>query len=300
MKVVIAGGTGFIGRTLARKLSSRGHEVCVLTRQDAPGDIPAGARALRWNPQNPGDWTQEVQRADAVVNLCGAGIADGRWTKARRKILLDSRVEATRALADAVGRGGVLINASAVGFYGYSGDTADEKSPKGRGFLADICEAWENEARRAEQRGARVVLLRIGVVLGKNGGALAKMLAPFKLGLGGRLGSGRQWFPWVHEQDLAGLIEQSLADARYRGPVNAVAPEAVDNAVFTKELAGALRRPAVFPVPGFALKLLLGEMSQMLLEGRRVNPTAALANGYQFKFPTIETALKDVLGAAQS
>jgi len=290
MDIVVAGGTGFIGRALVRRLSAAGHKTAVLTRRPRKAELPPGVEALGWD----GEWRARVARADAVVNLCGEGVADRPWTSARRAALRDSRLEPTRALAGALRAGQALINASAVGFYGTSGPAADEGSPKGNGFLADLCERWEAEALKAEAKGVRVVRLRIGVVLGRGGGALGRMLLPFKLGLGGRLGAGSQWLPWIHEDDVVGLIEAALSDERWAGPVNAAAPGAVDNAGFTRALAAALRRPAVIPVPGFALRLALGEMSTLLLDGRRVLPKAAQDRGYAFKFPEIGDALRQL------
>lgn len=287
MNVVIAGGTGFVGRALARRLREEGHGVTVLSRRGG-GE---GVRA--WDPAREGEWFELVRRADAVVNLCGAGVADRPWTAARRRVLLESRTVPTRALALACRRGSTLVNASAVGYYGPSGDAVDEASPAGAGFLAGLCERWEAEARRAELLGARVVLLRLGVVLGRGGGALSRMLPPFRLGLGGRLGSGRQPFPWVHLDDAAGLLARAALDGAWRGPVNATAPGGVDNAAFTAALGRALRRPAVLPVPGFVLRAALGEMSSMLLEGRRVEPAAAAALGYRFAYPEIGPALAE-------
>lgn len=295
MDIVIAGGAGFIGRKLTERLIGQGHRVTALTRRPERACAPSGVKLMAWNPEKPdGRWRRAIQDAEAVVNLAGEGIADGRWTPARKKRLLDSRVESTNAVVDALGRASVLINASAVGFYGRFGDAATERTPKGEGFLADVCEGWEREALRARDFGTRTVLLRLGVVLGRDGGALKKMLLPFNLGIGGRLGSGKQWFPWVHEDDVVGLIEAALKDKIYDGPVNVVAPGAVQNDAFTSALARALRRPAIFPAPAFALRLVLGEMAGMLLEGRRVVPAAAQANGYAFRFADIDSALSDL------
>ena len=295
MKTVIAGGSGFVGRALAASLLEAGHQVTVLTRRPGRTKLPPGAVEAAWDPTRPGDWALTLEGADAVINLSGAGIADGRWSPARKRELLESRTIPTRAIVDALERSkrrpAVFVNASAIGAYGSVGGPADEGTKDGSGFLADLCAAWEAEARRAESLGVRTVLLRIGVVLGKDGGALKRMLLPFKLGLGGRLGSGTQWFPWVHIDDVCGLTLEALRDTRYRGPVNAVAPGSVTNAEFTRALARAVHRPAVFPVPGPILRALLGEMSGMLLEGRRVDPAFAVAKGYSFRKPEIDGAL---------
>jgi hypothetical protein len=237
-----------------------------------------------------------------VVNLCGAGIADRPWTARRRAELVDSRLLPTRALVEAIGRRRrkpkVLISASAVGYYGdRGGEALREDSAPGSGFLAELCARWEEEARRAEALGVRTVLLRIGVVLGAEGGALKRMLPPFKLGLGGRLGTGGQWVPWIHADDAAGLILFAIGDEACRGALNAVAPEAATNAEFTRELGAALGRPAPFPVPAAALRLALGDMSQLVLAGQRAVPEAARAAGYSFRHATLGSALRDAAGA---
>lgn len=290
MKIVIAGGTGFIGRRLARALRERGDAVAVLSRRERPG-------VVAWNPSDPASVDAALAGADAVVNLCGAGVADRPWTAARRRELVDSRLVPTKALVDALGRATrkpkVLVNASAIGYYGWSGAPADEKTPAADGFLADLCARWEKEASRAD---VRTVLLRIGVVLGAEGGALGRMLLPFKLGLGGRLGSGTQPFPWIHVDDVVGLILAAIDDARCKGPVNAVAPASDDNAGFTKALGAALGRPTIFPVPAFVLRTALGDLSGLLLDGREVRPEAARALGYAFKHPALGPALRDLLG----
>lgn len=297
MKVVIAGGSGWIGRDLSRVLVNAGHSVTVLSRGGRPSPVP-GVTSRAWLTPGDDGWETELDGADAVVNLCGEGVADGPWTPARRRRLVESRLEPTRALVAALGRGNgrarVLVNASAVGWYPQDESRLQaEADPAGAGFLSDLCARWEQEARVAERHGARVVLLRIGVVLGRDGGALSRMLLPFKLALGGRLGHGRQWFPWVHLNDVTGLIVASLADERLRGPVNAVAPEAATNAEFTSALGKALRRPTPFPVPAAALKLFLGDMSSLLLGSQKISPAAAASAGYRFKRPSLEDALSE-------
>lgn len=293
MKIVIAGGAGFIGRRVAERLARNGRDLFILTRGSSENALSKSAKIISWNPAADGPWRDAVGGADAVINLCGAGVADARWTAARKSEILSSRVNATRALVENMRGGQVLVNASAVGYYGSSGSPVDEKSPRGDGFLANVCAQWEAEAQKAEAKNVRTAVIRLGVVLGR-GGALAKMRLPFKLGLGGRLGSGRQAFPWIHAEDAAALFETATADARYRGPINGVAPDAVDNAGFTKTFARVLKRPAIFPVPAFALRVLLGEMAGMLLEGRSVAPAAALAQGFRFQFPKLEDALRDL------
>lgn len=297
MKVVIAGGTGWIGRALSRALIAAGKEVTVLSRSGAASPVP-GVKVRAWLVPGAGGWEAELDGAAAVVNLCGEGVADGLWTKSRRRRLVDSRLAPTRALVDALARldnrPPVLVNASAVGFYprGDSRLLAETDAP-GEGFLSGLCDAWEDEARRAEALGTRVVLLRIGVVLGREGGALSRMLLPFKLALGGRLGDGAQYFPWVHLDDVTGLVLAALGDERLKGPLNAVAPEPATNAEFTAALGRTLRRPTPFPVPAFALKLALGELSSLLLDSQKIAPAAAVGAGYRFKYPRLDEALAD-------
>lgn len=293
MNVVIAGGSGFLGRRLERELLQRGDKVAVLSRAGGEGTV-------RWDGRGGGEWEESLEGADAVVNLAGAGVADRPWTQSRRRELTDSRLLSTRALVEAIGRRRrkprVLVNASAVGYYGDRADeTLREDSPPGAGFLADLCSRWEAAARGAEAHGVRTALLRIGVALGAEGGALKRMLLPFKLGLGGRLGTGEQWMPWVHADDVVGLALACLSDERLSGPVNAVAPELATNAQFTRELGRALRRPTPFPVPAAVLRLALGEMSQILLSSQRVVPSAARSAGYSFRHPLLDEALSSVL-----
>ncbi|MDP3542287.1 MAG: TIGR01777 family oxidoreductase [Elusimicrobiota bacterium] len=295
MKIVIAGGNGWIGRDLSRALINAGHDVVVLSRSGEASRIP-GVRTRSWLVADAGGWESELDGADAVVNLCGEGVADGPWTAARRGRLLHSRLTPTRALVSALGRAEkkppVLINASAVGWYAQDGERVqDEADGAGPGFLSDLCVRWEKEAREAEKLGTRVVLLRIGVVLGRDGGALSRMLLPFKLALGGRLGDGRQHFPWVHLDDVTGLIISAITNERLRGPVNAVGPELATNAEFTAALGKVLSRPTPFPVPAVVLRLALGEMSSLLLGSLKIAPTAAMDAGYRFKHPRVEDAL---------
>lgn len=301
MKIVIAGGSGWIGRDLSRALINAGRDVVVLSRSGEAGRIP-GVRARRWLVEGAGGWESELEGAAAIVNLCGEGVADGPWTAARRARLLHSRLTPTRALVEALGRvekrPPVLINASAVGWYAQAGERLQtEADAAGPGFLSDLCVRWENEAREAEGLGLRVVLPRIGVVLGRDGGALSRMLIPFKLALGGRLGDGRQYFPWVHLDDVTGLILESIGNERLRGPVNAVGPELATNAEFTAALGRVLRRPTPFPVPASVLRLLLGEMSSLLLGSLRIAPSAAVSAGYRFKHPRLEGALAATIRA---
>jgi uncharacterized protein (TIGR01777 family) len=272
MNVAVTGASGFVGRALSERLRTSGHTVTAVSlRTQPPPEVFVGCQA--------------------VVNLVGEPVAQ-RWTDAARERISNSRIHGTRFLVAALRKNppAVLVSASAVGYYGSRGDEIlTEDSPPSSDFLGELAVAWEREAREAEQFGVRVVTPRIGVVLGRRGGALAQMLLPFRLGVGGRLGTGEQWMS-LH--DLVSLIEFAIVDADLSGPVNAVAPNPVTNAVFTRELAAALHRPAIFPVPAFALKLLFGEMSQILLGGQRVMPQAASRAGFQFRFANLGEALR--------
>ena len=298
MRVVVAGGTGFLGRALAPALLGKGHEVVVVTRDPARASLLAGARAASW-----ADLPRVVDGAGAVVNLAGETISR-RWTASAKERIVASRVEAAarvgEALRAASARPAVLLNASAVGFYGDRGDEElSESSGAGGGFLAETVVEWESAARRAAPEGVRLVLPRIGIVLGEEGGALAKMLPPFRLGLGGPLGSGRQWMPWIHRDDLVSLVVEALGDHRFEGPVNAVAPAPVTMREFAATLGRVLRRPAVAPAPAFAIRAALGEMSGLVLEGQRALPAKALSLGFRFRFERLEPALRDLLAPAR-
>jgi uncharacterized protein (TIGR01777 family) len=305
VRILITGATGFIGAHLVRRLLGEGHAVVALTRnvQAARRVLPAGCECRAWKPAASPE-AAVLQGADAVVHLAGAGIADQRWTPARKQAIRESRVAGTGALVRALAavpaaaRPATLIAASAIGYYGDRGDEQlDEAAGPGSDFLAEVCEAWEHEAGAAEELGVRVAIIRIGVVLGRDGGALQKMLLPFRLGLGGRLGSGRQWMSWIHVDDLVGLFAYAIEHAEVCGVLNGVAPAPVTNAEFTAALGRALRRPAVLPVPALGLRLALGEMSTMLLAGQRVVPRAAQRFGFEFRYPKIEPALADLCSA---
>lgn len=298
MKIVIAGATGFIGRPLVRALSERGDEVVVLSRSGSirPGTFPGGVRAVRWDGKRQGNWSAEVDGADAVVNLAGESIGGGRWTAARKELLIRSRTDPTNALTQAcltaVHPPAVFLNASAVGYYHHEGDTpVTEKDPAGTGFLCDVAKRWEGEARRVESKGIRLVIARIGVVIGEGGGALDRMLLPFRLFIGGPLGSGRQWFPWVHVDDVVGAMLFMLGHSTLAGPVNVVAPEPVTMAGFSEQLGRVLHRPSWLPVPAFVLRALLGEMAILILGGRPVVPLKLLESGYGFIRPRLDAAL---------
>lgn len=297
MNIVVAGGSGFLGEPLVRRLLARGDEVAVLTRN--PARVAVG-RPLEWDPSRPGSWSEEVAQADTVINLAGENIGDGRWTEARKERLLRSRLTATTALVEAMKtrpeRRRLLVNASAVGFYGLRGDEElDETSAGGSGFLATLTRRWEETARAAEPV-ARVVILRFGVMLAADGGALAKMLPPFRFGVGGRVGSGEQWMSWIDREDAARAVEWAVGRDTARGVFNVTAPQPVRNKEFTSTLGTVLRRPTIFPVPGLILRLALGEMAdEALLGGQRVLPARASAEGFNFLYPTLESSLRHLL-----
>jgi len=296
MKVVIGGANGLIGSALARALRARGDEIVSLVRR------PTAAGEVRWDGRSiPGD---VVDGADAAVNLSGANIGARRWTDAFKKEIVESRVESTHAFVEGIAgarrRPRVFVNASAVGVYGGRGEEeVTETSAPGADFLAGVCKASESEASRAETLGVRTVLLRTGVVLAREGGALKQMLPPFKAFVGGPIGSGKQWLPWIHLDDEVALILWAL-DGAVRGPVNAVAPTPVRMKEFARALGRALHRPALFSVPPLILRLGLGEMAEVLLEGQRAVPRKALDGGFRFRYSELEPALRDLVGAPRA
>jgi len=278
MNVAVTGASGFIGRRAVEFLRARGHEARPISLRSAPSP-------------------QQLAGCDAVVHLAGEPVAQ-RWTAAAKKRILDSRVEGTRTLVSAMREHppNVLVSASGIGYYGSCGDEIlTEQSPPGADFLGQVAAAWEHEALEAEKLGVRVVRLRIGVVLGPGGGALGKMLLPFRMGVGGRLGPGTQWMSWIHIEDLCGMILFALRESTLRGVLNATSPHPVINAEFTRALARAVARPAVIPAPAFALKLMLGEMAGMLLGSQRAVPDAATRAGFEFRYPEIGAALIQIL-----
>jgi uncharacterized protein (TIGR01777 family) len=290
MKILVTGGTGFVGQSLCPALAADGHDVVILTRQSAPR-LPQGG-------------VSSVTRLDGldasefggVVNLAGAPIGDARWTETRKKLLLDSRVNTTVRLVEWMARAKrrppVLVSASAVGYYGEQGDRPiTEDTPPTPGFTHDLCAAWEREAAKAGELGVRVCLMRIGVVLDEGGGALAKMLPAFRMGAGGRLGTGKHWFPWIHRADVTAICQWLLANEKARGAYNVGAPNPVTNAEFTRALGRALGRPTVLPMPEAALKLLFGEMSELLLVSDRMLPKRLLDEGFKFRYPDLDRAL---------
>jgi uncharacterized protein (TIGR01777 family) len=299
MKVVIAGGTGFLGRSLARALIEDGRDVVVLTRGGPSGNVP-GVRFVTWNPGgNGGAWAAEVAGA-AVVNLAGESISARRWSSAQKERILESRLIATRRLAAAARMASpaplAFISGSAVGYYGPLHDeSVREDHPAGVDFLATVCRQWESEAIKGAGGTTRVACLRTGLVLEKDGGALPRMLTPFKIGLGGRIGSGRQYWPWIHRADWIRLVRWAIDTASVSGPINATAPHPVTNAEFTRALAAAMHRPAVVPAPAFALRILLGEMADgLLLSGQNAVPAKALRMGFTFEYPELAPALAGI------
>jgi uncharacterized protein len=299
-RVVVSGATGLVGRRLVAALAERGVAVRALTRHPGEGRLP-GAESVGWDGVHPG--AEALAGCDAVVHLAGEPVFGGRPTPERRRRIRASRIDSSRALAAAIAalpgamRPRALVCASAVGYYGSRGEERlDEAAAPGDGFLARVCVDWEAAAREAEPLGVRVVCLRIGIVLAREGGALPRMALPFRVGLGGRLGDGRQWVPWVHVDDLVGLAVAALADEAWSGPVNATAPEPVRNAELASALGRALHRPALLPVPALAIRLALGELAGELLDSRRVLPRAALARGFAFRYERIGDALAAELG----
>ncbi len=314
MKLVIAGGTGFLGSPLAEVHAEEGHDVRVLTRSLKPGEarhesgtgVP-GITKVGWNPMfsdaaSAASLASLLSGADVVVNLAGASLGDGRWTPQRKAELRDSRIIPTRAIATAIIAAAtppkVLISASGAGYYGAGAEPKTEDSPAGNDFLAHLCVDWEAEAQRAANAGTRVVRMRAGVVLERSGGALPRMLTPFRFFAGGPLGSGRQYLSWLHRLDYIEMVRWVIDTPAVEGPLNATAPYPVTNKEFSKALGRAMRRPALLPAPAFALKALLGaeRADALLLTGQRTVPAKALAHGYHFRYPEIDIAMRGIFG----
>ncbi|MGK7945452.1 MAG: TIGR01777 family oxidoreductase [Microcystaceae cyanobacterium] len=305
MKIAITGATGFIGTQLVKKLNQAGDSLVILTR------TPTKAQRIFPKSQYPNleivsydalgnnlDWQSALSNCEGVVNLAGEPIAE-RWTTTYKKAILNTRQQGTQKIVEAIKKAdpkpSVLVNASAIGYYGTSEtQTFDESSPAGRDFLAKVCQAWEAEAQKVTEVGVRLVILRLGIVLG-DGGALAKMLPPFKLFAGGPIGDGRQWFSWIHQTDVVNLIIAALKQPEMEGVYNATAPNPVRMNQFCSELGGILNRPSWLPVPGVALELLLGEGSKVVLEGQEVLPKATQSIGFNYQFPTLKKALQDIV-----
>jgi hypothetical protein len=296
MKLIITGATGFIGAVLIERLRKQSHSLVLLSRRPRRQHSSAHQEWLTWEPGSRGEWDQAIDGADGIINLAGEPIAAKRWTKVQKERLRSSRIDSTRSLVNAMAKAKVkpkfMISSSAVGYYGSRGDeTLTEESPPGNDFLSRLCVEWEDEARKAEGYGVRLALLRTGIVLGKGKGALAKMVPPFKMFLGGRLGSGRQWMPWIHIDDEVGLIQFLIETDKARGAFNATAPNPVTMSEFSNALGKVLNRPSWAPVPASALTLLLGEMADMLVAGQRALPAAAQRLGFQFKHKNVGNAL---------
>lgn len=296
MKILITGATGFIGQPLCRELVKKGHELLVVSRSpDKARDVlPEGTEARA----DVADFTDAGP--EAVINLAGEPIAEGRWTDEKKRRIVESRVDTTRAIvelcANAETPPRVLVSASAVGYYGDQGDCdVTEDTPPNHEFVHEICDRWETEARKAEAHGVRVAISRIGLVLDTGGGMLAKTLTPFKMGVGGRLGDGTQYMPWIHRDDMVRILMFLLERDDLSGPFNASAPNPVTNAEFTRKLANELNRPAVLPAPAFALKLAFGEMSRLLLTGAKMLPKRLEDAGFEFEYATLEQALGEIL-----
>jgi uncharacterized protein len=305
MRVTVTGASGLIGSALVAELREHGAEVTVLSRDPSrEREALSGVEAVRWDPLSEPAPVQAIAGADAVVHLAGENVAQ-RWSERAKRAIRDSRVVGTRNLiagleaageAPAGQRPQTLISGSAVGYYGPRGEEPlDEDAPPGSDFLSETCVAWETEAERASALGMRVVLVRTGVVLSRDGGALKKMLPPFQLGVGGPVAGGEQYMSWIHREDLVGMIRAALDDERWSGPVNGTAPEPVTNREFSHALGHALHRPSLLPVPGFALGLLYGEMAEIVTTGARAVPAKPLVLGYDFRYPELDEALRSAL-----
>jgi uncharacterized protein (TIGR01777 family) len=305
MRVIVTGASGLIGSALLAELREHGAEITVLSRDPSRTREALDVEAVRWDPLGEPAPVQALAGADAVVHLAGENIAQ-RWSERAKQAIRESRVIGTRNLlagleaageAPAGQRPRTLISGSAVGYYGPRGEEPlDEDAPPGSDFLSETCVAWEAEAERASALGMRVVLVRTGVVLSRDGGALKKMLPPFQLGVGGPVAGGEQYMSWIHREDLVGMIRTALDDQRWSGPVNGTAPEPVTNREFSHALGHALHRPSLLPVPGFALRLLYGEMAEIVTTGARVMPAKPLVLGYDFRHPELAEALRSALG----
>ncbi|PSB17479.1 TIGR01777 family protein [filamentous cyanobacterium CCP2] len=308
MRVAITGATGFVGSRLVERLTEEGHSVLVFSRNAArarqtfPSTRFPNLEVVEYSPLESGDWQQRIAGCDGVVNLAGAPIAENRWTPERKKEILESRKIGTQKIVEAIGRAepkpSVLVNSSAIGYYGTSETkTFDETNPPGDDFLAQVCQAWEAEAEKVKEVGTRLVILRTGIVLGM-GGALAKMLLPFRLYAGGPLGSGRQWFSWIHREDLVNLIIKALTQPEMEGVFNATAPHPVRMSELCQTLGEVMNRPSWLPVPDFALEMLLGDAAQVILKGQQVLPKRTQASGFEYQYSTVRQAVEDVLSQA--
>lgn len=301
MHILITAGTGTIGRRLVQHLIQHGHLVTVVSRQPyKPASIPAKINFAQWDGKSADGWGHLVEEVDAIVNLAGAGLADARWSEERKKELLDSRVNPGKAIVEAIGAADskpkVLIQSSAVGYYGPQKDEIiSESTAPGNDYLADLCQQWEASSQPVEDMGVRRVIIRSGVVLDMQGGALPRMVMPFRFFAGGPIGFGQQWFSWIHYHDEVDGIRFLIENDSAKGPVNLTAPNPLKNLNFARALGQVMKRPALAPVPSLVLKILFGEMSSTLLTGQRVVPERLQELGYDFKFPEVKMALEDIL-----
>lgn len=306
MRVFVTGGTGLVGKRLVKQLQQRGDQAVILSRRAVTAKQMFGpeVEVVQGDPMQPGAWMDAVATCDGVIHLAGENIFSKRWNAEFKQLLSDSRIRSTANVVQAVTRNPrradgspkVLVNASAIGWYGPHGDEElTEESPPARDFMAELCVNWEKEARKAEASGVRVALVRVGIVLDKEGGALAKMMTPFKLFAGGPVGFGRQYMSWIHHADMVNLFLFALDKSTAVGPLNGTAPNPVTNKQFSKALGRALHRPSCFPVPPFMLRLTLGEVANVVATGQRVVPKKTLELGFSYRFPTIDEALQDVV-----
>jgi uncharacterized protein (TIGR01777 family) len=308
MRIVIAGGTGLFGRALVENLVGSGHDIVVLSRNAAAqgSTFPEGVQLVQWDAMEIGEWSRQIDGSDVVVNFTGENIAGerflpGRWTEKKKRVLRSSRVDAgkaiSRSIAEASARPRVLIQASAVGYYGPRGDEiVTESTSSGNDYLANLCTAWEASSKGVEQYGVRRVILRTGLVLSNRGGPLPRLIKQYRLFAGGPFGNGEQYWPWIHIDDVVGAIRFLMEDDSAGGPFNITSPTPVTNRLFSKMLGKALGRPSFWPIPAFAMRLLVGEVSVVVLKGQRAVPVKLGALGYDFAFSDLVTALEDVLG----
>lgn len=299
MKVAIAGGTGFVGSRLVERLLAEGHQVLILTRNPASVKPAPNVEVVAYNLKESGAWQQSISGCDAVVNLAGEPIAEKRWTPEHKQEIINSRKIGTQKIVEAISKANpkpsVLVSASAIGYYG-SSETAtfEESSPSGNDFLAQVCQEWEAEAQKVKDTGTRLVIVRIGIVLGM-GGVIGKMIPPFKMFAGGPIGTGKQWFSWIHRDDLVNLILFALKQKEVEGVLNATAPNPVRMNEVSQTLGEVLNRPSWLPVPAFALEVLLGDGAQVVLEGQQVLPKRTITQGFDYQYPTLKQALEEFL-----
>ncbi|MBP0017647.1 MAG: TIGR01777 family oxidoreductase [Cyanobacteria bacterium SBLK] len=305
MKIAITGATGFVGSRLVEKLNEKKESILILTRNPErakkmfPASVFPNLEIVAYTPKKSGDWQEKIAGCDAIVNLAGESLAEGRWTRDRKREIVESRQVGTQKIVEAIANANpkpqVLINASAIGYYGTSEtETFTEKSASGNDFLAEVCKKWEAEAEKVKESSVRLVVLRLGIVLG-DGGAIAKMLTPFKLFIGGPIGSGKQWFSWIHREDAVNLILEAIARSEITGVYNATTPNPVRMGEFCQVLGNVLNRPSWLPVPEFAIEAILGDGAIVVLEGQQVLPQAVETVGFTYQYPTVKSALQEIL-----